>query len=97
MEDYKLLKPLYAKYKNTGFEVFAVSVDDDQLKWKQTIRQNAYPWINVIDRLGPNAKAMGDYGIYKYPSNYLIDTNGKIIEKDIDMEDLEAFLKKRTN
>jgi len=41
--------------------------------------------------------AMGDYGIYKYPSNYLIDTNGKIIEKDIDMEDLEAFLKKRTN
>ena len=27
--------------------------------------------------------------------NYLIDADGKIVEKDIDMEDLAAFLKNR--
>jgi hypothetical protein len=39
-----------------------------------------------------NGKDAHRLSIYVYPSNFLIDSTGKIIAKDISMEELEELL-----
>lgn len=66
------------KFKNAkGFEVFSVSLDKDQAKWKEAIKSDGLTWKNhVIDA---NNKAGSAYNVQFIPSAFLIDGEGKIV------------------
>jgi thiol-disulfide isomerase/thioredoxin len=67
-----------AKFKNArGFEVFSVSLDRDQAKWKEAIKADGLIWKNHV--LDANNKAGGAYGVQFIPSGFLIDGEGKIV------------------
>jgi hypothetical protein len=55
------------------------------------LKKKKYPWTQILDTNGTNA---GGLNINKYPSNFLLDTEGKIIDIDIDPNNLINFLKK---
>lgn len=95
IDKFKELIPIYEKYKNDGFVVFAVSVDDNALKWKLAIQKGNYKWINVSELSGQITKPVIDYGVYEYPTNFLIDADGKIYKKNISFSELEKFLKEQ--
>ncbi len=80
----------YNKYANKGLEIISVSVDGDRSEWEKAIREDGLGWIQVC--IGANGKMKKDFGIYFYPSNFLIDPFGKIIAKDLTGADLEKTL-----
>lgn len=77
------LVKMYERFKDKGFEIYAVSLDSDKLGWTKAINKDKLPWINVSELNGYDNSAAIIYGIYELPTNYLIDPNGKIIAKNL--------------
>lgn len=82
----------YNKFHDKGLTVLAVSLDDNETKWKKAIQDDQMPWIHVSDLKGTGNAVALQYGIYGIPANYLIDPNGKIIGKNLRGEELEKTL-----
>ena len=86
------LKKLYANYSDQGFEIVSVSVDMNFQDWKDSTDENVIPWINlgeIGDEFGTTAI---DYGVSSLPTNYLIDSNKTILQKNIDPAQLTRVL-----
>lgn len=92
------LKKAYKKYKNDGFEIYALSIDKKRDAWLKASDDEQLPWLNIVDLDGFKAKGITDYGIRGIPANYLIDTNGIIIATNLRGfgldESLKGFFKK---
>ena len=83
---------LYKKYKDKGFEIFSVSVDTNEKLWQNASEKDNISWINITDLKGWVTASAVDYNITAIPANFLIDPAGKIIDKNIRGEDLQAKL-----
>ena len=78
-----------------GFVVFNVSLDRDETAWKKGIETDKLDWpYHVSDLKGWYSKHAAAYGVRQIPSNFLVDENGIIIEKDLRGPALEAALSK---
>lgn len=86
------LVKMYERFKEKGFEIYAVSLDSDKAGWTKAINKDQLPWINVSELNGYDNSAAIIYGIYELPSNYLIDPSGKIIAKNLRGKVLEDKL-----
>ncbi|WP_026450291.1 TlpA disulfide reductase family protein [Aequorivita capsosiphonis] len=87
------LKQIATKYKEEGFRVLGVSIDDDKEKWINAIKTDSLIWVNVIDGGALNDDVENEYGIFSVPSNLLIDPKGKIVKKNISLDKLETKLR----
>jgi peroxiredoxin len=83
----------YNAYKNKGFDILGVSLDDDKAKWLEAIEKDHLTWHHVSDLKGWSNSAAVLYGVQSIPMNFLLDKNGKIIAKSLRGEDLTAKLK----
>ncbi len=72
----------YGKYKNKGFEIYQVSVDDNRVEWVDAIDQDRLTWINVGDMQGSN-QAVRAYNIQTVPYNYLLNEEGEVIAQNL--------------
>ena len=86
----------YQKYKNNGFEIYQVSVDDNRIEWVDAIDKDGLNWINVGDMEGSN-KAVNNYNIREVPYNYLLNEEGEIIAKNLKGTALNRALSKLFN
>jgi thiol-disulfide isomerase/thioredoxin len=89
----KRLTKLYPKYKDQGFEIFSVSLDDNLEDWKKAIRKDKVSWLQVIDPRGWEAQTARDWNIYALPTSFLIDKSGKLIAMDLEGRELESAVK----
>ena len=86
---------IYNEYKDKGFTIYSVSLDQSKDKWKKAIAADELSWPNhVSDLRGWYSKAALLYNIEAIPATYLIDRDGTIIAKDIRSTELEQQLKK---
>ncbi|MFY9153147.1 MAG: TlpA disulfide reductase family protein [Prolixibacteraceae bacterium] len=91
----------YEKYKDAsfkngkGFTIYSISLDKDKASWENAIKADNLVWENhVSDLQGWNAKFAEIYGVRSIPSNFLIDGNGVIIDKNLRGPGLEEAIKK---
>ena len=84
--------PAYEKYKDQGFEIYAISLDDDKESWVLGIEENDLPWIHVSDLKGWDSPICIECNISKTPTSFLLDQNGKVIARDLNAEDLDDTL-----
>lgn len=82
----------YNKFKANGFEIFAVSLDDNKENWLKAIQKDGLNWEQVSDLKGRNNKAALLYRVNAIPQNVLIDKNGVIIERNLRGESLDKKL-----
>ncbi|HPT43303.1 MAG TPA: TlpA disulfide reductase family protein [Paludibacteraceae bacterium] len=87
------LKNLYTQFGNKGFEIVGISVDreTDKKKWEDIIINEKLSWQHYWDMNGKEANRLS---IRAFPTNFLIDNTGKIIAKNISVEELEVLLSK---
>lgn len=81
------LNNLYQKYKDRGFEIYQVSIDADELLWKEAAKN--LPWITVMNDVAHGAKTLQQYNVTVVPTTFVIDRNGEIVERVLEVEDLE--------
>jgi len=82
----------YAKYKDSGFEIFGVSLDKTKEEWTQAIADDGITWPQVSELNYWDCSARDIYVFNSIPHNMLIDKDGIIIAKDLRGEELEAKL-----
>lgn len=91
-ENPALLK-LYNQYKTSGFEILGVALEKRKEEWMKAIRQDKLPWPQVTDLRFWDSECVKLYGLYSLPFNLLLDKQGKIIEVNLDSEELMIKLK----
>lgn len=71
---------LYKKFKNQGFEIFSVSLDQDPDAWKGAISKDGLIWPNhVSDLMGWQTPLVQSYGIQGIPHTVLLNREGNIV------------------
>lgn len=83
---------MYNKYKDKGFEIFGVSLDENRDKWLKAIAMDKLTWPHVSDLKGWNSAAAQLYNIQAIPQTVLLDKEGKIIAKNLRGQALEDKL-----
>lgn len=84
MENPNILKN-YLKYKDKGFEIYQVSLDRSRSDWVNAIKKDNLIWYNVSDLKYFQSEAATIYNIDRIPKGFLLDPNGVIIAKDIEL------------
>lgn len=85
----------YNKFKDKGFTVFGVSLDNPGKKdaWVAAIEEDKLgQWKHVSDLKGWKSIVVELYAISGIPQNYLLDRDGKIVASNLRGEALEAKL-----
>lgn len=84
---------MYQKYRNQGFEVFSVSLDQDADAWKGAIAKDGLTWKNhVSDLMGWQTPLVQSYGIQGIPHTVLLNREGNIVGVGLRGEQLEQKL-----
>lgn len=86
------LVKIYNQYKDKGFEILAVSLDNDKASWQKAIKADGLPWLHVSDLKGWNNEVGRLYGVRAVPASVLVDKDGKVIGNELRGESLSAKL-----
>ncbi len=92
------LKEVWNKYKNEGFDIFSVSLDDIRYikheEWLNAIKQDGTGlWQQVCDFKGWKSSVAVTYDIKSIPQNYLIGPDGRIVSENLKGIELHDKLK----
>ncbi len=86
------LQPIYNTYHNRGFEVYAISLDNNKISWMSAVDFNEFEWINVSELSYPNSKTDLLYNVSVLPTTFLINREGDIVAKNLFGRTLETWL-----
>ena len=68
------VKKAYEQFKDKGFEVVSISIDEKEADWKKALDEEKLPWPNFRD------KTVADqFKVKSVPTVYLCDAEGNII------------------
>lgn len=87
----KLLNDIYQAYHSRGLEIFQVSLDQDNVAWREAARN--LPWITVIDPRSIDSQTVGAYNVTGIPTTFII-RGGEIVERVEDITRLKAAVAK---
>jgi thiol-disulfide isomerase/thioredoxin len=75
------MKEYYNKYK-TQIEFVGIACNDTESEWRKAIENNQMIWPQILnDKLSMDISSL--YGVSSYPTKFIIDQNGQIINKFI--------------
>lgn len=86
------LRSIYNKYHSRGFEIYQVSLDQDEHFWK--VNTAELPWISVRDADGMDSRYLSTYNIQNLPAFFLIDKNNSLVKRDSQIKNLDEEIKK---
>ena len=86
------LRDLYNKYADKGFDIYQVSVDNDESLWLNTAIN--LPWICVRDEMSVNSTYLKSYNIQQLPAVFLIDREGNIVDRPDNTDELDGKIAK---
>lgn len=82
----------YQTYKDKGFEIISVSLDNVKERWLEAIEKDGLAWTHVSDLKGWNNEVGRLYGVRAVPASFLVDAQGKIIGNGLRGEPLNKKL-----
>lgn len=85
------IEKAYKRFAGKEFTILAVAQDvmDRKNDWAEFVKEKNLPWINIFDeRVNGKKKLAQLYNVQRIPSNFLLDTRGRIIAKDLYGESL---------
>ena len=82
----------YAAFKDKGFEIFGVSLDQEKSAWITAIQKDSLTWPHVSDLQYWNSVAAQAYQVSSIPMTYLVDPKGNIVAKGLRGDSLNQFL-----
>jgi len=78
VEEVPSLDRFSKEMKGSGVVVVGVSVDKDPKAYQAFLsRAN----VSLLTARDPGANISSNYGTFKYPESYIIDANGKVVQK----------------
>lgn len=79
-KSFPAMRELYKQYKEKGFEIYSISIDENKKAWLKAVGEENNPWLQVLDN---KDVAHQGFAITGVPTTYLIDPQGKIVAKQV--------------
>ena len=86
------VKEIYNKYKDRGFEIYAVSLDNNKMQWEGAIAKDDLPWKHVSELKGWSGAVSKQFNVSSIPQTFLLDKEGRIVATDFRSNQLEGLL-----
>ena len=83
---------LHDKYREHGFEVIGVSLDDDQAAFEAFKNGAGMTWRNYFDGQAWESALAQQYAVRSLPQTFLLDQEGTIIGKRLHGWELEEAI-----
>ncbi len=96
VKQFPKLNNIYSKYNNFGFQLIGISTElkKYQEEWKNGLIRYKPLWPQFWD---VDHIQTSEYGIKFFPTNFLLDSKGIIIARNIEIDELLVFLEKNLN
>ncbi|MBK8881508.1 MAG: AhpC/TSA family protein [Bacteroidales bacterium] len=86
------LKEYYKRYRNKGFEIYQINIDQSEADWKKAVQYDELPWISTREDDPANPANARLFNVTRLPSNFLFDKEGKIIGSNLHNRSLQIKL-----
>lgn len=85
------LNNIYERFHKNGLEIISISVDRDRAveKWRSRILEKDMPWKHCLD---PDGLKSNELFVKNFPRYILLDANWNVVNMDISLDELEAYL-----
>ena len=77
------LKETYAAFKDQGFEILGISLDDDREKLESYLEKQGITWPQQFDGKGWENEIAQRFGIEAIPATFLIGRDGTVVATDL--------------
>ncbi len=94
--DMAALKELANKYRDS-FVVIGVSLDNSLKGLNAYLAENPLPWPQIYEDGGMDSRPANALGILTVPTMILVDQQGKVVNRNVSMGELETELKRLTH
>jgi thiol-disulfide isomerase/thioredoxin len=94
-QDLPELIKLYEKHKKDGLQIIGVNLDNERAELDAFLKDNQIAWPQIHEAGGMESRLAVDYGIILLPSMFLIDSDGKVVHRNLRTSaDVERQLEK---
>ena len=91
--DMAAIKELVRKY-GADFQVLGVSLDDRKPDLTAYLKENPLPWPQIYEEGALDGRLANEMGIITVPTMILIDKQGKVVRRAVEVAELDQELKK---
>lgn len=84
-------------FKDKGFTVLGVSLDDDKSAWIKAIEADRLTWDHASDLKRWDSPVSALYKVEGIPASFMLDPSGKIVAKNLRGPELQKFLAETLN
>lgn len=86
------LTAFYQQYKGDKFEILGVSLDSEKQSWLDAIAKHKLAWPHISDLKYWDSQGAKLYAVNSIPSTVLIDKEGKIVGRNMKLNEIENLL-----
>lgn len=86
------LRDVYENYKDKGFKIISISIDEQDKDWKQAMKEEKMVWTQLNDPKGFQGEISQAYNILGIPYALLLDKEGRIFKFGMRGATLDAAL-----
>lgn len=83
----------YLRFNAKGFEIIAISIDDEEDGWKRYVNEKRLSWINTIEPDNGESKIILEYNVDVTPKLFLLDQDLTVISRPSNVKQLEVKLR----
>jgi thiol-disulfide isomerase/thioredoxin len=82
-QDLPELIKLYEKRKKDGLQIIGVNLDNERADLDAFLKDHQITWPQIFEPGGMESRLAVDYGIILLPSMFLIDSDGKVVNRNL--------------
>jgi thiol-disulfide isomerase/thioredoxin len=82
-QDLPDLIKLYDKRKKDGLQIIGVNLDNDRAELAAFLKEHQISWPQIFEAGGMDSRLAVDYGIILLPSMFLVDSEGKVVNRNL--------------
>ncbi len=95
--DFAVLKSLLNTYASRGVELVCVNLDNTAAEANSFLQRSPVPFVQIFQPGGLESPQAIQYGVMVLPNLFLVDKDGKVASRTVQVGNLEDELKKRVN
>jgi peroxiredoxin len=84
--------PVYNRFKNKGFEIYGISLDQDTASWRKAVNTDRISWLQFNDRTDGAANTAAIWRVEFLPTSFLLNKKGEIVSVDPGAAELQKYL-----
>jgi thiol-disulfide isomerase/thioredoxin len=85
---------VYDKHHGRGLQMVGINVDNDRAELDAFLRENKLAWPQIFEPGGMDSRLSTDYCIISLPTIFLVDADGKVVNRNLRAAELDKQLEK---